>query len=94
MIDRVDGGGSLAIAGISHGEMTLDPNILVERELTLIGCHAYRDELAEAVAMLPGLASQLSLFIDREITIDGIPDAYQRLLAGDAKGLKTVIRMA
>jgi len=94
LIDRVDGGGSLAIAGISHGEIALDPNILVERELALIGCHAYRDELPEAVAMLPGLAPQLARFIDREITIDGIPHAYQRLLNGDAKGLKTIIRMA
>jgi (R,R)-butanediol dehydrogenase/meso-butanediol dehydrogenase/diacetyl reductase len=94
LIERVDGGGSLAIAGISHGEIALDPNILVERELSLVGCHAYRDELPEAVALLPGLAPQLARFIDREITIDGIPDAYQRLLAGDAKGLKTIIRMA
>ncbi|CAN7246485.1 zinc-dependent alcohol dehydrogenase [Rhizobium sp. LjRoot254] len=94
LIDRVDGGGSLAIAGISHGEIALDPNILVERELSLIGCHAYRDELPEAVAMLPGLASELARFIDREITIDGIPHAYQRLIVGDAKGLKTIIRMA
>jgi (R,R)-butanediol dehydrogenase/meso-butanediol dehydrogenase/diacetyl reductase len=44
--------------------------------------------------LLPGLAPQLARFIDREITIDGIPDAYRRLLAGDAKGLKTIIRMA
>ncbi|MDB5552487.1 MAG: dehydrogenase [Rhizobium sp.] len=94
LIDRVDGGGALAIAGISHGEIALDPNVLVERELKLIGCHAYRDELPEAVTMLPLLASQLARFIDREIAIDDIPDAYQRLLAGDAKGLKTMIRMA
>lgn len=94
LIDRVDGGGTLAIAGISHGEIALDPNMLVERELSLIGCHAYRDELPEAVALLPGLAPQLARFIDREITIDGIPDAYQRLVVGDAKGLKTIIRMA
>jgi len=93
LIDRLDGGGSLAIAGISHGETALDPNILVERELSLIGCHAYRDELPKAVAMLPGLAPRLARFIDREIAIDGVPDAYQRLLAGDAKGLKTIIRM-
>lgn len=94
LIDRVDGGGALAIAGISHGEIALDPNVLVERELSLIGCHAYRDELPEAVAMLPALAPQLARFIDREIGIDDIPDAYQRLLSGDAKGLKTIIRMA
>ncbi|UVC06929.1 alcohol dehydrogenase catalytic domain-containing protein [Rhizobium sp. TH2] len=88
LIDRLDGGGSLVIAGISHGEIALDPNILVERELSLIGCHAYCDELPEAVAMLPGFAPQLARFIDREITIDGIPHAYQRLLAGDAKGIE------
>jgi (R,R)-butanediol dehydrogenase/meso-butanediol dehydrogenase/diacetyl reductase len=94
LIDRVDGGGALAIAGISHGEIALDPNILVERELSLIGCHAYLDELPDAVAMLPGLAPQLARFIDEQIGIEGIPDAYARLMEGKAEGLKTIILTA
>lgn len=91
LIDLVGGCGSIAVAGISHGEIGLDPNILVERELSLIGCHAYIDELPEAVSMLPALADRLEQFIDRRITLEQVPDAYARLLVGGATGLKTII---
>jgi (R,R)-butanediol dehydrogenase/meso-butanediol dehydrogenase/diacetyl reductase len=85
------GGGSLTLVGITHGRIELDPNTLVEREIALIGCHAFTDEFPEAVAMLPGLAPALVKLIDREITIDAVPQAYERLLAGNATGLKTIV---
>jgi (R,R)-butanediol dehydrogenase/meso-butanediol dehydrogenase/diacetyl reductase len=87
------GGGSLALVGISHAPLDLDLNILVEREISLVGCHAFINELPEAVAMLPGLAPQLQRLIDAEIAIDDIPAAYARLLDGKAEGLKTIIRV-
>jgi (R,R)-butanediol dehydrogenase/meso-butanediol dehydrogenase/diacetyl reductase len=87
------GGGSLTLVGITHGRIELDPNTLVEREIALIGCHAFTDELPEAVAMLPGLAAALVKLIDREITIDAVPQAYERLLAGNVTGLKTIVRL-
>ena len=87
------GGGSLTLVGITHGRIELDPNTLVEREIALIGCHAFTDELPEAVAMLPGLAPALVKLIDREITIDAVPQAYARLLAGNVTGLKTIVRL-
>lgn len=87
------GGGSLTLVGITHGRIELDPNTLVEREIALIGCHAFTDELPEAVAMLPGLAPALVQLIDREITIDAVPQAYAQLLAGNVTGLKTIVRL-
>ncbi len=39
-------GGTIALVGIYHGSLPLDPNLLVEREIALIGCHAFADELA------------------------------------------------
>ncbi|WP_426239429.1 zinc-dependent alcohol dehydrogenase [Pararhizobium sp. DWP1-1-3] len=87
------GGGSLSLVGITHGRVELDPNTLVEREIALIGCHAFTDELPEAVALLPGLAPALVKLIDREITIDAVPQAYERLLAGNVTGLKTIVRL-
>ena len=88
------GGGSLTLVGITHGRIDLDPNILVEREIALIGCHAFAGELPEAIAMLPELADALVKLIDREIAIDAVPQTYERLLAGDAAGLKTIVRFA
>ncbi|OJF92567.1 zinc-dependent alcohol dehydrogenase [Pararhizobium antarcticum] len=90
----LQGGGSLTLVGITHGNIDLDPNVLVEREIALMGCHAFRDELPEAVAMLPEMATSLARLIDREIAIEDIPAAYERLLAGSAAGLKTIVRIA
>lgn len=89
----IAGGGSLALVGISHGTLDLDPNILVEREIALIGCHAFADELPEAIAMLPACAAMIALLLDREITLDEVPAAYERLAKGEASGLKTLIRI-
>lgn len=93
LMDLLGGGGSLALVGISHGRLELDPNLLVEREVSLVGCHAFADELPEAVALLPGLAEALERFIERRIDLDAVPEAYGRLLGGESPGLKTIIRM-
>ncbi|MCF3640278.1 alcohol dehydrogenase catalytic domain-containing protein [Rhizobium sp. TRM95111] len=87
------GGGSLALVGISHGRIDFDPNVLVEREIALIGCHAYAGELPDAIAMLPQLTAALTQLIDREIGLDEVPAAYDRLIAGKTPGLKTIIRI-
>ncbi|MDQ6434142.1 zinc-binding dehydrogenase [Mesorhizobium sp. LHD-90] len=93
LIDLLAGGGTLGLVGIAHGRLDLDPNLLVEREISLAGCHAYADELPEAVGLLPTLQPQLLRLIDEEIGIDDIPAAYRRLLAGQSTGLKTIVRM-
>jgi (R,R)-butanediol dehydrogenase/meso-butanediol dehydrogenase/diacetyl reductase len=92
VLSLLAGGGSVALVGISHAPADLDLNLLVEREISLVGCHAFIDELLQAVAMLPALAPALKQLIDAEITIDEVPAAYARLLAGEARGLKTLLR--
>jgi (R,R)-butanediol dehydrogenase/meso-butanediol dehydrogenase/diacetyl reductase len=87
------GGGSIALVGIANAPVELDLNTLVERETALIGCHAFADELPDAVAMLPDLAPSLGRLVDAEISLDEVPAAYERLLAGEARGLKTIIRI-
>jgi (R,R)-butanediol dehydrogenase/meso-butanediol dehydrogenase/diacetyl reductase len=91
LVTLLAGGGALALVGISHGKLSLDPNLLVEREIALIGCHAFEDELPEAVAMMPALSEQLGRLIEARIALDGTPAAYERLLEGRAAGLKTII---
>lgn len=92
LVRTLDGGGGLCLVGISHGTFPLDPNLLVEREIALVGSHAFADELPEVVALLPALASSLRRFVDREIGIEDTPAAYDRIIAGAATGLKTIIR--
>ncbi|MBB3609884.1 alcohol dehydrogenase catalytic domain-containing protein [Rhizobium sp. BK602] len=93
-IDLLDGGGAFALVGISHGKLDLDPNILVEREISLIGCHAFESELADAIALLPKLQPSLLQFSEVLNSLDEIPDAYRRLIDGRTNKLKTIIRIA
>ncbi len=91
-IDCLDSGGTLLLVGISHGTFDLDPNHVVERELSLIGCSAFSTELPDTIARLPALAPKIARLIDREIGLDDVPAAYEDLLAGRAAGLKAIIR--
>ncbi|MFP5076396.1 zinc-dependent alcohol dehydrogenase [Rhizobium sp. YIM 134829] len=93
-LSLLSGGGALALVGISHGRLALDPNHLVEREIALLGCHAFGDELPEAIALLPELAPALTRFATILLDLDAVPDAYERLLRGEARGLKTIIHVA
>lgn len=85
-------GGRIAMVGIFHGEGTLDPNLIVERELDLRGCSVYGGEQAEALAMLPALAPKLARLAEAPIGLAEVPAAYERLLRGESAKLKTLIR--
>ncbi len=87
----VAGGAAIALVGIFHATMQLNPNLFVDRELSFIGCQAFSDELPDAVALLPGLAADLDRLIDRRISLEDVPENYDRLIAGRAQGLKTII---
>lgn len=91
--ELIDGGGSIGLVGISHGSLPLDPNILVEREISLKGCHAFQDELPQVISMLGSLQSDLEQLIDQTIGLSDVPNAYERLLAGNSQGLKTIIQI-
>jgi len=93
-LEILDGGGALALVGISHGTIELDPNLFVEREISLIGCHAFEGELTDAIALLPRLQSSLLQFSEVLASLDEIPDAYRRLIDGRSNKLKTIIRVA
>lgn len=92
LVDLLPGGGRMALVGIFHGHLDLDPNLLVERELALIGCHAFRDELPAAVNLLPGLADDVAQFLSAPIRLEEVPDAYRRIISGEVMAPKTVIR--
>ena len=77
--------------GISHGRLDLDPNLLVEREIGLIGCHAFADELAEAVSLLPGLVEALDQVWEAIPSLEEVPQTYGKLLEGGSTKLKSMV---
>lgn len=91
LIRSLRGGGAIALVGIGARPLSLNPTLLVEREIRLSGCHAFGDELPEAVALLDLLGPQLEQLIDAEIPLYAVPAAYARHLAGEVMGAKTII---
>ena len=94
IIGLIGANATLALVGISHGTLDLDPNHLVEREISLVGCHAFRDELPAAIAMCAALEDTLISLIDATIALEAVPAAFTRLLAGEMSGLKTIVAIA
>lgn len=92
LLQVLDGGGALGLVGISHGTIDLDPNQLVESETSLIGCHAFIDELPEAIALLEQMQPQLERISDA-ISLEEVPAAYESLIAGRGSHLKTIIEI-
>lgn len=88
----VAGGCRIALVGIFHGGVNIDPTVLVEREVSLIGCHAFRHELPDAVARLGDYADAITKFLDTASNLEDVPEAYRRIIAGEAMKPKTIIR--
>lgn len=93
-LNLLAGGGFLALVGISHGRLDLDPNLLVERETGLLGCHAFTDELAEAVSLLPELSPALEQLCEPIASLDDVPATYDRLLRGESAKLKSIVEFS
>jgi len=92
MLDVLANGATAALVGIFHGRLDIDPNILVEREMNLRGCSAFADELPVAIGLLPALAPAIRALIETEISLDDVPSAYAKLIAGSTAGVKTIVR--
>ncbi|MEO9614040.1 MAG: alcohol dehydrogenase catalytic domain-containing protein [Nitratireductor sp.] len=91
LMANIAGTGRLGLVGIGNAAEMIDPVQLVEREIALIGCHAFGDELVQITAMLPELAPHLDPFISATISLADVPAAYEQLLSGEAAGIKTLI---
>lgn len=82
----------IALVGIPSGAASINAIAVVERELELRGCSAFRDELPEAVRLLKELETPLARLVEDPIGLDQVPEAYQRLIAGGSARLKTIVR--
>jgi (R,R)-butanediol dehydrogenase/meso-butanediol dehydrogenase/diacetyl reductase len=82
----------IALVGIPSGAASINAIAVVERELELKGCSAFRDELPEAVRLLKELEASLARLVEDPIGLDAVPEAYQRLISGGGDRLKTIIQ--
>jgi len=91
LVGRAAGGARIVFVGIFHEKLTIDPNFIVEREIDLVGCGAFSTELPSAVQRLGTYAGDLGRFVEGPIPLSDVPQAYERLIAGKAGRLKTII---
>ena len=82
----------IALVGIPSGAATINAVAVVERELELKGCSAFRDELPEATRLLKELEGPLSRLVEDPIGLNAVPEAYRRLIAGGGQKLKQIVR--
>jgi (R,R)-butanediol dehydrogenase/meso-butanediol dehydrogenase/diacetyl reductase len=85
-------GARIALVGLFHGPVSLDANLLVEREITLLGSHAFTQELPRAAALASEHGAALSRLIAPGVALEDLPATYQALLAGKSPALKTLVR--
>ncbi|TDH39336.1 dehydrogenase [Pseudohoeflea suaedae] len=93
LLSTIAGASRLGLVGIGNAADIIDPVHLVEREIALVGCHAFNDELAMIGDMLPDLAPHLDPFIESIVALADVPAAYDRLLAGRTTGIKTLVKI-
>lgn len=92
LVHIMPGGGAIALVGLGSGDLSVSANLLVEKEITLTGCHAFNDELPEAIKACQEYSGDFSAIVDAEIALDEVPGAYESIIAGRSKAPKTIIR--
>ncbi|WP_244439765.1 hypothetical protein [Nitratireductor aquibiodomus] len=93
LLSTIGGASRLGLVGIGSAAEIIDPVHLVEREIALVGCHAFNDELAAIGDMLRDLAPQLDPFIADMISLADVPATYELLLTGKTGRIKTLIQI-
>jgi len=92
LLESIASGGRIALAGIFQDRPALNLNQAVAREVEIVGCGVFQDELSHAVGMLGALAGKLARLASAPIGLGDVPAAYETLISGDTRSLKTVIR--
>ena len=92
LIGCVGSGGRIAMVGLFHGDVPINANALVEREIDLVGCSVFRDEQRIALSLLSRLAPTLRQLISAPIGLEQVSSAYEHLQCGESRTLKTIIK--
>jgi len=65
----------------------------VEREISILGCHAFSSELGDAVLMLETYPDVFAQLIGPMISLEQVPTIYDQISLGHADDIKTLIKI-
>ncbi|MEM1064101.1 MAG: dehydrogenase, partial [Pseudomonadota bacterium] len=71
--------------------LRFDPVHAVEREFSVVGCHAFADELPWAIELLERNTSAFLPLISHRISLEDVPREFEKIAGGAAQGIKTLI---
>ncbi|WP_306121067.1 alcohol dehydrogenase catalytic domain-containing protein [Roseitalea sp. MMSF_3504] len=86
-------GATIGLVGIGSGEISIDPVHLVEREIALVGCHAFNDELAQAVSQLERHPERFRPVLGQAFDLEDAAKAYEIASSGHGRSIKTLFKI-
>jgi len=87
----VSPGGCVAAVALHRQHEQLPINDVIAREIALIGCHVFADEMPDAIHALVANPDLFRPMLSAEIGLGEVEGAYQALLGGSAELLKVVV---
>lgn len=90
-LERARSGGTVLALALHRAPEAIAANGVVERELTLLGAHVFRDEMEHALALLAAHSDRFTPLITCEVALEGVEGAYHDLLAGGSGALKILV---
>jgi len=90
-LERARAGGTVLALALHRQPESLDANLVVERELTLLGAHVFRNEIGEALALLAEDPATFGRLVTAVVPLDGVPGAFATLLAGGSGQIKVLV---
>lgn len=85
-------GSDVLLVALAQHEVTVSPAALVERRIRITGCHAFVDELPEAVRLLSSDGWRYDPVVTDVVELAELPAALARLLASPADAVKLLVR--
>jgi L-iditol 2-dehydrogenase len=91
-VAMVENGGTILLIGNLSKTVELPLQEAVTRELTLTGSYGFsRKAFADALAMLPLIATPLAAFIEQRCSLKEVPAVMTALARGETRPLKAII---
>ena len=84
-------GGTVLMLALHGQAESLPANDVVERELILLGGHAFRDEIEDALDLLAESPETFAPMVTAEVPLGGVEEAYETLLRGNSEQLKIMV---
>lgn len=91
-IMAVKPGGVVILVGVSLGTVTIPSVVAVMRELTIKGSIAYtKEDFQTCIDLIANKKIDVLKFVDDEVGLDRVQEAYERLTSGDDSAVKIIV---